>query len=300
MISNINRKNKIYKLYLIASNENKKTNLPIGLGFAAGLIFSEPNLYNGRDADTLVPEVINTTEEEPTLEYIEYIIQPGDSIYSISKKFFKGHTDRAVKDIKSKNNLKDSDLNKLKIGQRILIPKNLESFVRINKLEENKHLNATEYIKNFIKEKEGFCPLPEDIEGRGIYTIGYGHRLETRDEIMEYKILNEKMRKNGRKNGELYPNDPEILEIFEKDVKEAEEKIKFNSLPSLSQNQFDSLISFTFNTGYVPDILNDLKNNNIESVYNKIKNHSNESNDTGLIDRRKIEAELFIKDGEIR
>jgi GH24 family phage-related lysozyme (muramidase) len=117
---------------------------------------------------------------------------------------------------------------------------------------------------------------------------------------MEYKILNEKMRKKGRKNGELYPNDPEILEIFEKDVKEAEEKIKFNSLPSLSQNQFDSLISFTFNTGYVPDILNDLKNNNIESVYNKIKNHSNESNDTGLIDRRKIEAELFIKDGEIR
>lgn len=92
--------------------------------------------------------------------------------------------------------------------------------------------NSSKECLNFIAKHEGFrkniymCP-------GGYETIGYGHLItkQNRDSFL-----------NG-------VTEKEAIIILEKDIKKAEyDVLKFINVP-LSDNQFDALVSFTFNLG---------------------------------------------------
>jgi lysozyme len=82
----------------------------------------------------------------------------------------------------------------------------------------------------FIADEEGFVGyVYKDIAG--VPTIGYGHRLLP-GEVFTTTITREK-----------------ALEILQKDVGSAESTVNKCVKVPLNQNQFDSIVSFTFNLG---------------------------------------------------
>ncbi len=81
----------------------------------------------------------------------------------------------------------------------------------------------------FIKSFENFSPMPYICPG-GFKTIGYGHVLS---------------------RGEYYSRitKEDAAELLNHDIANAEASVIRNINVLLSQNQFDSLVSFTFNVG---------------------------------------------------
>ena len=209
-------------------------------------------------------------------------------------KLFPGHANLA-KDFILKEN-KITDERKLQIGQIIKIPSSLSEFVSYFKLEENKSLKASDNIFNYIKKKEGFLPLPKDIEGKGIYTVGYGRYLNTAKKKDEYNNIKKILLNYGRKNGALLESDSVVLLWFKQDIEEAERVVQRKALPRLKQHQYDALVSVAFNTGNIPDIIEDLKAGRITSAASKIKNFRGDSSKefSGLAERRLEEAKIFI------
>ncbi len=85
---------------------------------------------------------------------------------------------------------------------------------------------------NFIAQHEGFVPTIYNDAG-GLPTIGFGHLLL---EGEEYKFRNGITREQGK-------------ELLKQDVAEAERAVTRLIDVPLTQNQFDALVSFTFNIG---------------------------------------------------
>lgn len=83
----------------------------------------------------------------------------------------------------------------------------------------------------FIKGWEKFRAKPYN-DGTGTITVGYGHAM-TKEEQDNIKQVTEE----------------EALKLLAIDVEEAEEAVRELIEVDLSQNQFDSLVSFTFNVG---------------------------------------------------
>ena len=306
---NMNRKFKLKLFYKIATNTldknaGLKENILGGaaaLGLGAGILSHYMSTQD--DVPEQVPQIIETVEEIPqALVLVDYKIEPGETIHELCRSRFKGYADKAEKYIMEINKLDENKARKLRGGKIIKIPSNLASFVDHFDLAENEKLSATTEIKEYIKRKESgenMEPLLEarDIEGKGIKTIGYGHRLETPAENKQYEDLKRKLIAMGRKDGILSPQDIVILQWFESDIKEAEDKIKFKALPRLNKNQFDALVSFTFNTGRVPDIKDLLINGDIAGAADKIRTDEsgNMEGFGGLAPRRSEEADLFLK-----
>lgn len=232
------------------------------------------------------------------INLIDYKIQPGDNIMNISLKMFPGHASKAKDFILNENKLDENSAKKLYVGQIIKIPSSRSAFVDHFKLEENHNLFASEYIKDFIKSKEGLHPRAVDVEknGKNILTVGYGHRLFNNERVKDYKNELKNIKQNGRIDGNFIDSDLAVKRWFKDDILEAERKIKNGSLPRLTQNQFDALVSFVYNTGSLPDIKNDLLSGDIYSASQKIRNHSSASTDgySGLEKRRNEEADHFI------
>lgn len=88
---------------------------------------------------------------------------------------------------------------------------------------------TSQYGINFIKSFEAFSPIPYICPG-GSRTIGYGHVLA-----------------KGEYYSRITLSDAE--ELLKHDLAIVETAIIRNINVALSQNQFDSLVSFTFNVG---------------------------------------------------
>ena len=136
--------------------------------------------------------------------------------------------------------------------------------------------NGIELIKRF----EG-CRLETYICPAGVFTIGYGHTGA--DVIGGLKITQE-----------------EAERLLKEDLKVFEIGIKRIIKVTLNQNQFDSLVSFTFNIG-----LDSFRKSTLAKLINKgqFKEAANQFNRwvyangiklNGLIRRRKAEKELFV------
>jgi GH24 family phage-related lysozyme (muramidase) len=306
---NMNRKFKLKLFYKIATNTLDKNagikETMIGgaaaLGLGAGILSHYMNTQD--DVPEQDPQVVETVEETPQeLGLINYKLKPNENIHDICRSKFKGYVDKAEKYIMEINELDENKARKLRAGKIIKIPVDLTSFIDHFDLAENEKFQASVGIKEYIKRKESgqnMEPLlePRDIEGKGIKTIGHGHRLETPAERSEYEDIKKRLKRMGRKDGRLSPQDNIILIWLERDVKEAEDKIKFKALPALNQNQFDALVSFTFNTGGVPDIKDLLISGDIAGAANKIRTDKSADMDGfgGLAPRRSEEAALFEK-----
>lgn len=90
-------------------------------------------------------------------------------------------------------------------------------------------MRASERIKNKIKSYES-CQLLPYKDAVGYYTVGYGHKCT--DMTYPHRITQERAE-----------------ELFEKDIRATESGLNSLNLPRLTQNQYDALVSFTFNLG---------------------------------------------------
>jgi LysM repeat protein len=87
------------------------------LNFSAPKSAKENVKYTFIPADKQVP----AEEAQKPLEK-EYVVQAGDSLEDISMRFYGKFDEAKIKEIQTKNELKD--INSIKIGQKLIIPMN--------------------------------------------------------------------------------------------------------------------------------------------------------------------------------
>lgn len=132
---------------------------------------------------------------------------------------------------------------------------------------------------NLIKQHEGLrleayrCPA-------GIYTIGYGHTA-------------------GVRRGDII-DEQKAEQLLAEDLKKFEAVVN-RECPGVSQNQFDALVSFTFNLGETnlrkSTLLKCVKANpDGQNIYTEFLRWNKSKGEVlpGLIRRRKAEADLYF------
>jgi GH24 family phage-related lysozyme (muramidase) len=90
-------------------------------------------------------------------------------------------------------------------------------------------MKASEGLLNFLKEFERLEQQRYRDQG-GKWTIGYGHRIYPGDTVTAVSDIG-------------------ATEILARDVKSAENAVNNRVTGPLTQNEFDALVSFTFNAG---------------------------------------------------
>ena len=117
----------------------------------------------------------------------------------------------------------------------------------------NGSMSVDGFGQQFIKENEGgFYPRRYDSNGRGDWTIGYGHAIRGREHQMYDKAV-------------LTPAEGEVL--FQIYLNVAETAVRDNMEYTLNQNEFDALSDLAFNIGgnafarsYTVSLLNSYSN----------------------------------------
>lgn len=130
--------------------------------------------------------------------------------------------------------------------------------------------------EEIIKEFEGLKLKAYKCPG-GVWTIGWGHT-------------------NGVKQGQTITKE-QAQQLFDADMKEFENWVNKLVKFKMTQNQFDALVSFTFNLG--PGGLQTLiRNRNITQIADAmlLYNKAGGVVQPGLVRRRKMERELLLKD----
>ena len=143
-------------------------------------------------------------------------------------------------------------------------------------------MKLSENGTKLIKKYEG-CRLKAYKCPRGVWTIGYGHT------------------NNVRPNDVITQDEAE--ELFKQDVKVFENAVNKLVKVKLNQNQFDALVSFTFNLGYGDrglggsTLLRLLNNSDYIGASKQFSRwvYSGDRVLEGLIKRRNEEKELFLK-----
>ncbi|AGA64762.1 putative bacteriophage lysozyme [Liberibacter crescens BT-1] len=140
----------------------------------------------------------------------------------------------------------------------------------------------------FIKKKEGFIPRVYS-DPAELPTIGYGHLI---------------------RKGENWTTitREEAEQLLKRELCEVEETVNSHVTIPLSQNQFDALVSFTFNVGSHAfsgsTLLHYLNLGSFKDAanqflrWNKIHIKGQAVSLQGLSNRRKAERDLFLQDDE--
>lgn len=130
----------------------------------------------------------------------------------------------------------------------------------------------------FIKKFEGFSKVAYKCPA-GVWTIGYGHT----DEVTKGMII------------DIEKATSYLLSDIEKCEYSLDRVCSENQL-SLTQNQYDALISFTFNCGE-GNLRKLVKNRSVEEIGDALKlyNKANGVTIPGLVNRRHEEELLFKK-----
>ncbi|MHB9075239.1 MAG: glycoside hydrolase family protein [Desulfobaccales bacterium] len=140
-------------------------------------------------------------------------------------------------------------------------------------------MKVSQHGLEFIKNEEG-CVLHVYKDQAGYPTIGVGHLIKPGE---EFATLSES----------------EALDLLAKDLKVAEDAVQGNVLVPLSQNQFDALVSFTFNVGTgaleKSTLLKLLNQGQYEAVPGELMRWIKAGSQTlpGLVNRRQHEGELW-------
>lgn len=144
----------------------------------------------------------------------------------------------------------------------------------------------------FIAKHEGF--VPEIYSDVGNPAIGYGHNLTPQE--LEQGFIEAEGEKIFYENG---ITEEQARKILRKDAQIAANAVRQNTDVELTQSQFDSLTSFTFNVGtgaYNSSTLRrKLNQGKYESVPGEMArwNKAGGRINSGLVKRRDSEAELF-------
>lgn len=132
-------------------------------------------------------------------------------------------------------------------------------------------------------------------DGAGIMTIGIGHAIFDKEELFDGKPLISSVL-NEEQVGRLLEQDLKVRVKIDKQIKE---KILY----TLTQNQYDALVLFIFNTGKLWNVLTEKINSflkdpvKFEIILRKqwrYYNFSKGKTMAGLINRREGEIALFL------
>jgi lysozyme len=133
-----------------------------------------------------------------------------------------------------------------------------------------------------IKTFEGFRAMPyEDVAGK--LTVGYGHLIVSGDGCVAGSPITM----------------GQATSLLEKDLETAENCVNYNC-PSLSQNQFDALVSFVYNLGCGAfersTLLKFIKQGNMEAAANEFPKWSMAGGKEvpGILKRRHAEQDCFL------
>lgn len=145
-----------------------------------------------------------------------------------------------------------------------------------------KIINTSEEGIVLIKEFEGLRLKAYQCSG-SVWTIGWGTTIMKGIKVKSGDIIDEEMAEN----------------LFREDLKRYEDIVNSNIKIQINQNQFDALVSHTYNTGG-SDTLFELINSGAgnRKIYHWFVNSYITSKGNfipGLLNRRKIEADLFLK-----
>lgn len=139
---------------------------------------------------------------------------------------------------------------------------------------------------NMVKQFEGLRLQAYMIKNEKYYTIGYGH---SGSDVHSGQCITESTAENFLK---------EDLKKFEVSVEKAVKDGKL--IFPLNQNQFDALVSFTYNCG-AGNLHKLVEGRNAQTVADKMLLYCNGANPNvkaGLLERRKKERSLFL-DGAV-
>ena len=145
-------------------------------------------------------------------------------------------------------------------------------------IKRSRYMNISQEGLGLIKKFEG-CELNSYKCAAGVWTIGYGstHGIEEGMSISKSRAE----------------------ELLLEDISEFEDHVMNNVKVSLNQNQFDAMVSWTFNLGAgnlkSSTLLKVLNGNDYEDVPEQIKRWNKAGGKVleGLIRRREAEALLF-------
>lgn len=136
-------------------------------------------------------------------------------------------------------------------------------------------MKASNTIKNYLKNVEGFRSNRQ--WDKDHWVIGYGHTATAADLRTVTKL--------------------QADQLFDQDIRKFENYVNAWSRSTgiiLNQNQFDALVSFTYNLGSISKNLTAaIKAGNAYSYIQRFI-YDNGEIQPGLITRRKFEADLFI------
>lgn len=147
--------------------------------------------------------------------------------------------------------------------------------------------------KALFREWEGL-ELEEYLDSGGAPTIGIGHLL-TRSERLSGKIILQGQSVRYR-NGLTVQ---QCLDLLDQDLAPAEQAVNAGVRVALNQNQFDALVSFTFNVGDSAfansTLLKELNAGHYDQVPVQLRRWVKDNGKVvkGLIKRREKEIELW-------
>lgn len=140
-------------------------------------------------------------------------------------------------------------------------------------------MNLSEHGKAFIHDFES-CRLKAYLDGGGVWTIGWGHTKDV-------------------KKGDTCTL-AQANAWYSEDTQEAVDAVNRLVKVPLTQNQFDALVSFTFNCGVealaTSTLLRKLNAKDYDGARDEFVkwNHDNGKVVAGLTRRRNAEANLFL------
>lgn len=137
---------------------------------------------------------------------------------------------------------------------------------------------------NLIASFEG-CVLNAYRDPAGFLTIGYGHLIKSGDGFTDKSKITQS----------------QALQLFQSDLKQFEDCVNKSVNVPLTQNQFDSLVSLSFNIGCYAFRRSTLLKLLNQGLYLESSNQflkwtfAGGKILTGLVNRRKLERDLFLK-----
>lgn len=129
-------------------------------------------------------------------------------------------------------------------------------------------------------------------DGKGHYSIGYGHQLTNLEYNGRYVMID-----GNRVNVETVITQRDADALFEQDIKtRGENLVKAGITARLTQSQFDALVSFAYNTGHMAgtDLAKAINTGNMADVPKGFYNWINSDGKPKLLGRRRKEASWFL------
>lgn len=175
---------------------------------------------------------------------------------------------------------KEEKKENLEIQENIGVIEEIEAIEEIQEeIIEEQQANITSYSKQcvaLIKKYEGCKLQAYKLKGEQYYTIGYGHYGS---DVKEGQTITQE----------------QAEKMLEQDLKKYEQAVKRQcNYLELNQNEFDALVSFTYNCGEGSlQKLTGRKTRTKTQIAEKMTAYNNNGM-TGLVKRRKEEKNLFL------